>query len=150
MTADGSGRQNLSSEMEGFLVNISPDEKWAATWGQDHGVVLLPLAGGPPRPLCYCGAGPIFHDSPRVSWSGDGKALFVNGGGSMAGIGTTMVPWHGVETLPPGAAMSLAELRQLPGARQIGETSIAPGQTGARFAFTRQAEQSNLYRIRVP
>ena len=149
MRPDGSGRQKLTSEMDPYLVNLSTDEKWAVTWDLIHDVVLLPLAGGPMRPLCYCGAGPIFHDSPRVSWSGDGKALFVNGAGSMAGIGTTMVPWHGVETLPPGV-MSLADLRQLPGARQIGETSIAPGQTGARYAFARQAEQSNLYRIRIP
>ena len=67
----------------------------------------------------------------------------------MVGLGTTVVPWRGVEALP-AAGMSPADLRRLPGARQIRETSIAPGPTGATYAFTRQAEQSNLRRIRLP
>jgi Tol biopolymer transport system component len=146
--ADGSDGQRLSSEPDSHLVNISPDEKWAVLWANGN-VVLLPLQGGAPRPLCDCSAGPIFQDSPRVSWSGDGKTLFVNAGGSMAGLGTTVVPWRGVDVLPSGN-MSPAGLRSLPGARQIKETSISPGSTSARYAFVRQVEQSNLYRIRIP
>jgi len=150
MKADGSARQRVSPESDAYLVNILPDEKWVVIWAGDDGAVLLPLGAGSPRPLCRCNAGPIFQDSPRVSWSGDGKFLFVNFGGAMAGLGTTLVPWRGVEALPSGVTMSPADFRQLPGARQIRETSIAPGPTGGRYAFARQGEQSNLYRIRLP
>ena len=145
-----SARRSLSSESDAYLVNILPDEKWAVTWEGGGGVAFWPLAGGSPQPLCACSAGPIFQDSPRVSWSGDGKFLFVNFGGAMTGLGTTVVPWRGVEALPSGVTMSPADLRKIPGARQIRETSIAPGPTVAWYAFARQAEQSNLYRIRLP
>jgi hypothetical protein len=62
-----------------FLVDISPDEKWAALWNFDtrgDGTWLVPLTGGASHRLCPCGMGPIFPDSPRVSWSGDGKTMF--------------------------------------------------------------------------
>jgi Tol biopolymer transport system component len=148
MRADGSARQKLSAEADTYLVNVSPDEKWAVLWGSGY-TSLLPLSGGPARTLCTCSAGPIFQDSPRVSWSGDGKSLLVNAGGAMTGLGTTVVPWQGVDALPSGI-MSPAELRNLPGAQQIKQTSVSPGATVDRYAFVRQAEQSNLFRIRIP
>jgi len=150
MNADGSARQNLGPDLDTYLVNISPDERWAVFWSGLNGVQLFPLAGGPLRTLCQCPAGPIYHDSPRISWSRDGRLLFVNGGGSMVGIGTTVVPWKEVEAQWSGTNMSMADLRRLPGARNIQEISIAPGATGARYAFAREAEQSNLFRIRLP
>jgi serine/threonine protein kinase/Tol biopolymer transport system component len=148
MRADGSARQRLSAEPDTYLVNVSPDEKWAVVW-ESGDTSLLPLSGGPMRRLCACSVGPIFQDSPRVSWSGDGKWLLVNAGGAMTGLGTTVVPWHGVDALPSGT-MSPADLRRLPGAQQILQTSVSAGATFGRYAFVRQAEQSNLYRIRIP
>ncbi|HEY2019316.1 MAG TPA: hypothetical protein VGH38_37670, partial [Bryobacteraceae bacterium] len=150
MNQDGSGRQRLRPDSDDFLVNISPDERWAVSWNLTSDVQLLPLAGGEPQPLCLCGAGPIFHDSPRIGWSRDGKQLFVNWGGSMVGLGTTVFSWKEVEARLSSASLTLADLRRLPGTRQIQEISIAPGATGARYAFARQAEQSNLFRIRLP
>jgi len=87
--------------------------------------------------------------STWVAYLGDSKSLFVSAGGAMTGLGTTVNPWRGVDVLP-SSIMSPAELRRLPGARQTKETSIAPGSTSARYAFVRRAEQSNLYRIRLP
>ena len=84
-----------------------------------------------------------------MSWSGDGKSLFVNAGGAMTGLGTTVIPWQGADALPSGM-MSPAQLKNLPGAQQIRQTSVSPGVTVGRYAFVRQAEQSNLFRIRVP
>jgi hypothetical protein len=42
-----------------------------------------------------------------------------------------------------------ADLLKRPGARLVAESSVAPGPTEQRYAFARQAEQSNLYRIRL-
>jgi Tol biopolymer transport system component len=145
---DGSGSEQLNAELDSYLVNVSPDGKWAVLWGAGE-VSLLPLSGGSARPLCACSAGPIFQDSPRVSWSGDGNTLLVNAGGAMTGLGTTVVPWRGVDPLK-SVAMSPADLRNLPGALQIQQTSISPGESVARYAFVRQAEQSNLFRISIP
>jgi hypothetical protein len=63
--------------------------------------------------------------------------------------GTTLIPWRGAETVPADAALSAVDLPRLAGARRIPELSIAPGPTATRYAFTRQAEQSNLYRVRL-
>ncbi|MBZ5575399.1 MAG: protein kinase [Acidobacteriia bacterium] len=150
MKSDGSARQKLSLDMDAYLANISPDEKWAVLWQGDKGSLLYPLAGGAPQSLCDCGAGPIFQDSPRISWTGDGKWLFVNGGGSMVGLGTTVVPWNGAPPLPPVPVPTAARLRPLPGAKHIREISIAPGPVVERYAFARVSEQSNLYRVRLP
>jgi eukaryotic-like serine/threonine-protein kinase len=148
MKTDGSNAQQLLTTA-GYFVNISPDEKWAAFWNDDTGVLLHPVDGGPARSLCSCSAGPIFQDSPRVSWSGDGKLLVVNAGGSMSSLGTTVVPWNGPDALPRGSIMSGPELRKLPGALQLHDTSVALDSSGETYAFARTAGQSNLYRIRL-
>ena len=43
MRADGSARQKLSAEPDTFLVNVSPDEKWAVLWSS--GNVTIPVIG---------------------------------------------------------------------------------------------------------
>src|SRR5205807_2569954 len=113
MEADGSARQRVAADMDVHLVNISPDERWAVLWSGPGGVQFLPLAGGPLRTLCQCGAGPIFHDSPRISWSRDGRLLFINAGGSMVGMGTMVIPWKEVEARWSGESFSFAGLRRI-------------------------------------
>jgi hypothetical protein len=83
MKPDVSAREQPQSAPEGYLVSLSPDEKWVVFWRGDQGAVVYAMTGGQIRPLCRCNAGPIFQDSPRVSWSGSGKLLVVNAGGSM-------------------------------------------------------------------
>lgn len=146
MKTDGSAREQVSATPITFLVNISPDEEWAVLWDADLGAFFLPLAGGKPRLLCLCGAGPIVQDSPRVSWSGNGRWLYVNG--DARNSGTTLIPWRGAETL---RAVELARnsLASVSGARRLPETGTAPGPIDTRYAFARRAEQSNLYRIRL-
>jgi Tol biopolymer transport system component/predicted Ser/Thr protein kinase len=150
MSADGSHREELRTANGDYLVNLSPDEKWAVMWNGGKGVSLYPLDRGPARFLCACATGPIFQDSPRVSWSGDGKLLIVNAGGAMAGLGTTVVPWKSAVSRLANSKMNGPELRLLSGARQIGEVSIAMGLTDETYAFTRASSISNLYRIRLP
>ena len=158
---DGSGRQKLSDDEFGFLVNISPDEKWAALWNmggggeQRGGTWLVPLAGGAARQLCVCGMGPIFPNSPMVNWSGNEQTLFVdagNQGGESAypAFGTVAIPWRGADTVPAGARLVPSDLGKLRGALRIPEASVAPGRSTETYAFTRQSEQRNLYRIRLP
>lgn len=145
MKPDGSSRQRVSESMT-FLVNIAPDEKWAVVWDPLR-TRLISLAGDASFDLCTCIAGAIFPDSPRVSWSRDQQTLFVNLGSA---AGTVLLPWRGAETVPIGALPSPADLRRLPGARYVRESSVAPGRTIDTYAFTRQTEQSNFYRIPLP
>ena len=146
MKPDGSGRQKLSDPVT-FLVNMSPDEQWAVVWDVNE-TRLVATAGRQSWGLCAgCSIGPILPDSPGVSWSRDGKTMFVNLGS--AG-GTVLIPWRGADTVPAGAALSPTNLVKLPGARRLPESSMAPGPNAERYAFTRQAEQSNLFRITLP
>jgi hypothetical protein len=153
MKPDGSQRRELAHTIP-FLVNVSPDERFAVLWTFGD-TSLLPLPSGTARTLCTtCGMGPIFEDSPMVSWSGDNKTLFVGiptGSAPNAannGKGTLVLPAEAIDTLR-APAPSFRDLEKFPGARYIAESSIAPGQTAARYAFARRAEQSNLYRIRL-
>ncbi len=135
MEGDGSGRREIRAIPNGYLVNLSPDERWAAVW-TSGGVTLYSLDSDAPRQLCGCAAGPIFQDSPRVSWTGDGKYLVLNRGGSMSGMGIEAVPWQ-----------AGTDLHTTAGALKIHETSVAPGHTIGSYAFARMTEHSNLYRL---
>ena len=113
---------------------------------------LMTFADHGSRGLCAgCSIGPILPDPPGVAWSGDGATLFVNLGEVVrARGGTVLIPWRGPDTIPAGATPSRADFLKLPGALRVAESGVAPGPTGDRYAFTRQAEQSNLYRIPLP
>jgi Tol biopolymer transport system component len=149
MKADGTARQKLSDSMT-FLVSMAPDDQWV-TWDTSQ-TRLMTIADHGSRGLCAgCSIGPIFPDPPGVAWSGDGATLFVNlGEVARAGGGTVLIPWRGPDTLPGGVTPSKADLLKLPGAVRVAESGVAPGPTADRYAFTRQAEQSNLYRIPLP
>jgi hypothetical protein len=156
MNVDGTGRQTVSSDPITFLVNVSPDEKWALVWkaGNGNDTIAVSLAGEAPRVLCSCAAEPIFQDSPRVSWSADGRTMIVNvRTGASGGVSAAIVP------LPPGTSLpvwtasiapSANDLFHLPGARQVREASITPGRSGESYAYTRETQQRNLFRVRLP
>jgi serine/threonine protein kinase/Tol biopolymer transport system component len=156
---DGSRRRKLADDVD-FLVSMSPDEKWAVLWSF-QGTRLMSLGGGPPRWLCRCSIGPIMSGPPGVSWSHDGETLFVNQGnldvetavtsdGGTPVTGTVLVPWHRVEGWPSSFVPSGDDLSRLPGARSIPLSGVAPGRTAARYAFSQESRQANLYRIRLP
>ena len=156
MNLDGTGRQTVSSDPITFLVNVSPDEKWALVWkaGNGNDTIAVSLAGEAPRVLCSCAAEPIFQDSPRVSWSADGRTMIVNvRTGASGGVSAAIVP------LPPGTSLpvwtasiapSANDLFHLPGARQVREASITPGRSGESYAYARETQQRNLFRVRLP
>lgn len=137
MKPDGSDRRQVSGPIT-FLVNISPDEKWAVLWSPG-GTSLLPLGDGSPQVLWPLGTGPIFPDPPRISWSGDGKFLFVPPNSpSSAMAATSVIPWSGVPPADPTASVI----------HKIPEMGLAPGPSSTIYAFTRRTQQSNLYRVR--
>jgi hypothetical protein len=144
VTPDGSGRQKVSEDVH-FLVNITPDEKWAVSWSNGPVTSLIPLDGGPPVRLCACGLGPIYPDSPSVAWSDNGQTVFVARTG-----GALSISWHGADTSRALAGSARSEWEKLPGARYVAEMSLAPGPTSATYAFVRHSAQSNLYRIQLP
>jgi DNA-binding winged helix-turn-helix (wHTH) protein/Tol biopolymer transport system component len=156
MKLDGTNRQTLSSDRITFLMSVSPDERWAIVWkaGNGHDTIALSLVGESPRFLCSCAAEPIFQDSPRVSWSADGRTMIVNvRSGAIGGARAAILPLAPGESLPSWAKPtppSADDLLQLPGAQQVREVSVAPGRSGESYAYTRETQQRNLFRVRLP
>jgi hypothetical protein len=51
--------------------------------------------------------------------------------------------------LPPEGFQAEAEIAGLPGVRMIEAADVAPGQSAAVYAFSRETTQRNLYRIPI-
>ncbi|HMF00610.1 MAG TPA: winged helix-turn-helix domain-containing protein [Terriglobia bacterium] len=156
MKPDGTNRQTLSSDRITFLISVSPDERWAIVWkaGNGHDTMALSLVGEPLRALCSCAAEPIFQDSPRVSWSADGRTMIINvRTGTTGGASAAILPLAPGQSLPSWTkptAPSADDLLHLPGSQQVREVSVAPGRSGESYAYTRETQQRNLFRVRVP
>jgi Tol biopolymer transport system component/predicted Ser/Thr protein kinase len=128
------------------LSGESPGRNWLALG--TGGVAIFRVDGGAPLQT------KIPASSTILSWSGDGKHLFVQGKGAAANLEKAyvlplspgqMVPESIVHGLP-----SEQEILKLPGARVIPSRNVVPGPTAETYAFTRQSVQRNLYRIPIP
>jgi len=127
------------------LSGESPDRNWLALGS--GGVVIFRVDGGAPLRTQLRGS------ATTLSWSGDGKHLFVQGKGAvnldkayvLQLSPGQMVPESIVNGLP-----SEQEILKLPGARIIPLSNVVPGPTADTYAFIRQSVQRNLYRIPVP
>jgi len=112
------------------------------------GVTIFRVDGGAPLQT------KIPASSTLLSWSGDGKHLFVQGKGSAASLDKAYVlPLSPGQMVPESIVHGLPsdqEILKLPGARVIPLRNVVPGPTAETYAFTRQSVQRNLYRIPVP
>ena len=153
MKSDGTERETLSPDGITFLVNVSPDEKWAVVWkgGNGNDTIAVSLVSEDSRVICSCAAEPIFQDSPRVSWSANGRTMIVNvRTGVSGGASAAMIPLGPGDPLPRWKAAtppSAEDLVHLPGAKQVREVSVAPGQSSESYAYTKETQQRNLFRI---
>jgi Tol biopolymer transport system component len=153
---DGSDLQKLMRiESPSPLFSISPDGKWLiipeSTDSQRWQAMVYPVGGGTSRLLCVgCSAS---NDVERVrpsgvSWSPDGKFLYLNFRESISAI-----PLRLGEMLPPIPAAgfrSNEDVAVLPGVRLIPELGAFPGPEPSVYAFTKVVTQRNIYRVRVP
>jgi dipeptidyl aminopeptidase/acylaminoacyl peptidase len=150
---DGTGLKKLIEYPVIETRGLSPDGKWLMAYvryalpGEEtKGAILtFPLEGGPGVYLMGVGG---FRP---ITWSADGKTLYVSESGGMAGR-TFAVP------LPPGrvwpeipkTGFRAADLAKLPGVHEIDVPEVVPGATSEVYAFSRETIQRNLYRIPVP
>jgi dipeptidyl aminopeptidase/acylaminoacyl peptidase len=153
---DGTELQKLISvESFGALFSVSPDGKWlvipkeadSLTWQ----AMVYPLGGGPPTLLCVgCSGG---NDVERlgpsgVSWSPDGKFLYLNFRESISAI--PLRPGEMLPPIPASGFRSKEDVAVLPGVRLIPELGAFPGPKPSVYAFTKVVTQRNIYRVWVP
>ena len=143
---DGTHEERVFSEPVEFAGEISPDERFLVvhrTLSEDFfAVQALPIAGGPPVPLCsgWCDA----------DWTRDGKQIYFLWASTKGNSDyrTYIVPVsgaNGLAKLPNAGFRSEAEVGKA--ATQVLEAKAIPGPNNSVYAFSRSTSHWNLYRI---
>ena len=161
ISEDGSGQDVVSDLPIMQLQSVSPDARWAligTTPPNGHGdrnsvIMAVPLEGGAPITVCETcsvGFGTARSSAPLLSWSLDGKWVYVSlrqfPFGSMK---TAVIP------IKPGTAPpvftngfgSEADFARTPGSRLINQADVPTGMSSMQFVSTRRSAKANLFRI---
>lgn len=150
--ADGSGLRRVIPDRAVFLYGISPDGKSLSAWVGDD-INIYPAAGGKGIRICAkCGsAGADIRGviPPAVSWSADGKLLYVFLGERQ----TYSVP------IPPGQVLPQIPPEGMPfrdgkkpslNARPVGQARAFMSSDPAVYAYPIVTTHRNIYRIPTP
>jgi hypothetical protein len=159
---DGSGQVAVSDLPIMQLQSVSPDGHWAVagmTPAGGHGdknamAVAVPLAGGAPITVCddICspGFGSTRSSAPLLSWSPNGKWLYVSLRQFPFGSAKTAVIPTDPGAAPPAFTKgfgSEADFERIPGAHLINQDDVSPGMSPSYFVSTRRSAKANLFRI---
>jgi hypothetical protein len=131
---DGTGLRKALEEPVFLLNAVSPDGRWIVAWGPLPGngppsIQAFPLDGGPAIQ---------FGNFVYVSWSLDGRSVFING---------YVIPLprgEAVPRIPTGGFHCEEEIARLPGARRIDAEGLVPGPSVGVYAFYRSTILRNL------
>lgn len=161
MSEDGSGQDVVSDLPIMQLQSVSPDARWGivgTTPPHGHGdrntvIMAVPLEGGAPITVCdncSVGFGTARSSAPLLSWSLDGKCVYVSLRQFPFGsLKTAVIPIN-PGTAPPAFTKgfdSEADFARTPGSRLINESDIPMGMSPNHFASTRRSVKANLFRI---
>jgi DNA-binding winged helix-turn-helix (wHTH) protein/Tol biopolymer transport system component len=153
---DGSDlRKVVRIDSASGLFSASPDGKWVAIPGSTEDTewpaMVYPVDGGYPTLLCVtCVNGNNVErvGPPGVSWSADGKFLYMNFREFMYAI--PLRPGQMLPPIPTSGFRSKEDVAALPGARLIPQQGAFPGTDPSIYAFTKVATHRNIYRVSVP
>lgn len=161
ISEDGSGETPVSSVDIMQLQSVSPDGRWALVGvnpDRGHGnvnvvIVVVPLHGGTPLTLCdkcAVGFGTSRSSSPLISWSPDGKWIYVPlrlfTFGSLKTAAIPIKPGSPPPTFTSGFN-SEADFARIPGAQLIGQDNVFPSASPGYFVTARRSAKANLFRI---
>ena len=156
--SNGTGLQQVVPEKVVFLYDISPDGKWLSVWvGSDLKVYS---AEGSSRTLICTDCGQAGGEErgvtpPLLSWSRDGRFLYLHPDGSFVAEQTRItyaVPLRPGEILPPmpASGLSLEKVGAIAGARAIPQQRAFMSTDPLVYAYPRVATHRNMYRVPVP
>jgi hypothetical protein len=115
-------------------------------------IVVYPVGGDSPTLICgMCARVRSFERGPgpyNMSWSPDGKFLYLNFQGSIYAI--PLRPGTALPPIPASGFRIKQDVTALPGARLITELEAVAGPNPSIYAFSRFATQTNIYRVSVP
>jgi Tol biopolymer transport system component len=146
-------RPLLSGTIELFQPRLSPDGRSVAVGrasGEDYGVVLVPLDGGPVRSLAAAGPGAMW-----TAWSPDGRSIAYRSGApehrvQLVGIDggeprvLSTLPCHGYIYWSPAG-----RLRYQPAGAAHGNYLVLDETTGAEEPLLRDPERGSIFQSAV-
>lgn len=152
---DGTGLRKVTQEKVLFLYDISPDVKWAAAWSEDKTAIkLYPTAGGEPTQLCVQCAGAGAEERgltpPIVSWSQDGKEMYLYSERTLATYVVPLKPGQDAPAVPLSEIAWINRPPSIPGMRTIPHQRAFMSGDASVYAYTQVSAHRNIYRIRVP
>jgi Tol biopolymer transport system component len=134
---------------------VSPDGSHVVAWMQGsteetaNSVVVFPLDGSAPTRVCGTCAGRDSEFPQPVSWSADGKFVYlgfwINGAFAVPLRSGTMLP-----PLPASGIRSIQDAAALPGAQQFPVPGAFAGSNPGVYAYSKTSAQRNIYRVPVP
>jgi serine/threonine protein kinase/Tol biopolymer transport system component len=158
VSGDGSGLQTVIPHPVDFLYGVSPDGTHVAVWTslptnqRPNAVMMYPVNGGAPTVVCSndCAYRSGNTSPQEVSWSPDGRRLFLAlmGGGTVFAI--PLSPGRMLPPLPSAGLQSVEEAAALPGAKPFPVPAAIPGPDPSVYAYTKVTAQRNIYQVPVP
>jgi Tol biopolymer transport system component/predicted Ser/Thr protein kinase len=151
--ADGTGLQTITPDKALFLYDISPDGKWLAAWsGRD--IKVYPIGGGAPTLLCAGCAGAGAEErgvTPKiVSWSHDGKELYLYSERLLQTFAVPVRPGEALPAVPPSGISWSTSPPALPGMRVIPHQRAFMSGNPSVYAYPVVSAHRNIYRVLVP
>ena len=164
MKDDGTGNEQIAPDAVSYLISVSPDGNWVvASLPQARNMdgmqaVFFSTRGGKRFTACdngcSLGFGPNRSRAPVISWSIDGKQMFV----SLVFFGlrtnrSVALPYRSgvdLDVLWPKGLKTEKDIPANPGVRNINEADAFPTLNGSSYLFWRKTTISNLYRISLP
>jgi hypothetical protein len=113
--------------------------------------MVYPVDGRSPTIICGSCAYRTGDPLPQeVSWSPDGRWLYLALIGGSAVFAVPLRPGQILPPLTPAGLRSVEEVVALPGAKPISVSGIFPGPDPSIYAYPKFSAQRNIYRIQVP
>jgi len=151
---DGSALQKALPNPVAYFYDVSPDAKSLAVLDGAIFVQVYSTDGGSPTTVCtICGAAGGENRGitpPAVSWSPDGKFLYLNLRAAAQIYAVPLQPGRNLPPLPTSGIVSLDDAAALPEARVIREERAFAGPSPSVYAVPRVTTHRNIYRITVP
>jgi Tol biopolymer transport system component len=152
---DGSGLQKMSPNRALFLYDVSPDGKWVSVWQLEDSAVALYSTESDARTIVCTHCGTAGEENrgvtpPLVSWSRDGKYLFLHYTGSRETYALPLAAGRMVPNLPEAGFESIQSAAEGLGAKPIPDPRAFPSSDPSVYAFPRLTTHRNIYRITVP
>jgi hypothetical protein len=151
---DGGGLHRVITEKTMFLYDISPDGKRLAVWTTDHtDIKIYQSDGTAPTLVCTgCGSGGAEERGitpPIVSWSRDGRELYLYSEDSHQIYDAPLKPGQPLPPIPPSGLTWRAAPPAIAGMRIIPHRAFMSADPQV-YAYLQVTAHRNIYRIVVP